>query len=954
MKGLVLSVILPLAAVAALAQGPDAPWRTIETKHFRIHYPAPYEAWTRQAASRLESVRALVADEVGFSPNQITDVLVENPYAEANGMTIPVLDHPRIILFTEPPGPESEIGNYVDWIDLLSVHEITHLVHMLRPSRNPVERLASRVLPLDPIALNTPRWVTEGYATVVEGRITGSGRPNSSIRAAILRSWAANGRLPSYAQLDSDRRFLGMSMAYLMGSAYLEWLEHRAGPDSLRKLWARLTARQRRNFDEAFEGVFGEKPERLYGRFVAEVTARAVAVESGAGLREGELWQEMTRASGDPAVSPDGTKIAYVIRQSKKPAKLVIASTAPQKEEERKYAKRIESMIERDPEDVAPVRAKPLPHKPLRSLIPPDGGDIESPRWTSDGRALLYTHRQPDRDGFLHHDLYLWSLDGGGVRRMTRGADVEDADSLADGRRVVAVRNRFGQSQLVIVELLTGEVRALTEPSVTRLPSHPRVSADGKRIAYAEHRDGVWHLVIREIGGGEEREISIPAGASIAEPEWSRTAPDEVFATLFAGGFIDIHRFHIGSDSTPVALTRTLGGAFESTPAPDGSIYFTALEPDGFVLRHIDATNLAELKPVAVEGSLTPVIPPPAVPPRTIESASLEPARPYGLGHQEIAVLAGGAIAPSVQATEVDLRLGDVAGRFDAVLAGAFGTAFSPRGAAIGAAFRGLPVEIGGQLFTIEQRPSEQPEAPFVSQALDLDQRGVDLHAAWRADFPRARAVIRGGVLGSEFRPAGGGEWHSRDLAFLDLGGGIRQIATAIRAEEQVRIESIHGRTEGSAWNELRVSARAGASLRGWRVAIAYDRAALSGATLPVDLLTLGGIPSTIVPDAAAANRISDPALPAATLIGTRYEGRRAELVLPFFPTTFFWQQHRLGPAGISPHDLALAGLEFQWTTGPIPLIRLPGVTLTAGAARILDDPLKGKTKGWLALRYRP
>src|SRR5437868_7134739 len=83
--------------------------------------------------------------------------------------------------------------------------------------------------------------VLEGYATVVEGRITGSGRPAGSLRAAILRKWAVSGRLPSYAQLNADRRFLGMSMAYLVGSAYLEWLEQRGGPESLRHLWARMT-----------------------------------------------------------------------------------------------------------------------------------------------------------------------------------------------------------------------------------------------------------------------------------------------------------------------------------------------------------------------------------------------------------------------------------------------------------------------------------------------------------------------------------------------------------------------------------------------------------------------------------------------------------------------------------------------------------------------------------------
>src|SRR5438105_115679 len=90
-----LILLLFAAATAARAQGPDAEWRTITTKHFRIHYPVAYEAWTKRAASRIESVRDAVVVQVGFDPQQVTDVLVENPVASANGETLPLLDAPR-------------------------------------------------------------------------------------------------------------------------------------------------------------------------------------------------------------------------------------------------------------------------------------------------------------------------------------------------------------------------------------------------------------------------------------------------------------------------------------------------------------------------------------------------------------------------------------------------------------------------------------------------------------------------------------------------------------------------------------------------------------------------------------------------------------------------------------------------------------------------------------------
>jgi len=216
--------LLILAGPALYAQAPSADWRTVETAHFRVHYPAGYEAWSMRAASRLESIREAVSKEVGFAPPQTVDVLVMNPVAQANGAALPLLASPRMIFFAEPPGPDEQLGAYGHWIDLLTVHEYAHTAHLLRPSRNPLERF---LLPLNPITLRAPRWVIEGYATVIEGRLTGAGRPTSTFRALVLRRWAEGGRLPTYGELNSSRRFAGMSMAYLMGSAFLEWLERR-------------------------------------------------------------------------------------------------------------------------------------------------------------------------------------------------------------------------------------------------------------------------------------------------------------------------------------------------------------------------------------------------------------------------------------------------------------------------------------------------------------------------------------------------------------------------------------------------------------------------------------------------------------------------------------------------------------------------------------------------------
>jgi hypothetical protein len=890
--GRTLSLLFALLIAPALAaQGPSADWQTIATPHFRVHYPRAYEQWSRSAAERLESIRDAVSREVGYAPRQVVDVVVMNPEAAPNGEAWPLLDTPRIIFFAEPPGPDEQLGAYGSWIEILAVHETAHIVHMLRPSRNPFERfIETSVLPIDPITLHAPRWVLEGYATVVEGRLTGAGRPSSTLRALILRRWAEGGRLPSYAQLNSDQRFLGMSMAYLMGSAFLEWLEARSGPDSLRHLWARMTARQRRSFDGAFAGVFGDRPDRLYGRFVAELTGSAMAIDRASTLVEGELWQETSRATGDPAVSPDGKQLAIVLRPREGPQKLVIWSTAAATEEEEKFEKRLREILTRDPEDVAPLRAKPLPRKAVHTLTMPDGGDVVSPRWTRDGKALVFAHRVRDTDGVLHFDLYRW--DTHTLTRITHLADVRDADPMSNGS-AVAVRSRFGASQLVNVDLQTGAVTPRGEASVDVVISHPRVSADGK-LAWVEHRGGRWTLVVNGAS------LALPGDA--ASPEWLDDAT--LVVSVANGGFAELHRVTL-TDNDRV-LTRTRGGAFDPAPVPasasDGRVFFMSLDPDGYVVRALATTNTPAPAPPAFNALLVPALPPAPPAPTVFATQPVSAPRPYGMGRQELAWFAGQDIAPRQHATQLGVRLGDLVGRMDTIAVVALASGDEPNGAALVTAWRGWPVELRAHVFETNRKD------------------GIELRGVWTRRGPQSRLTLEGGAL-------------SREFAFASASLVTQQVRGLLRVEENGRVEVDDGHARAIAG----VGVRKGAM----RIAARYqhDRGDV----------TLGGLASSVLPRSAYAHQVLDPALPLATLAGNGYDGWRIESTVPLLPFTAFYQRHELGATRLS-----VAGLELTLASEPLPILKIPALDLTLGAARILDAPLRGRTNWWLGMRWRP
>ena len=946
MRRMILFTLLLLLSPRVWSQAVHRHWRTLETAHFRLHFPAEYESWARRAAARLEGSRAAVEAAVGFEVKDRVEVLVMDPVASANGAALPILGSPRMVLWTTPPEASSSIGASRDWIELLTVHEQTHLAHILRPSRNSLLRAVEKLaLPFGPIVF-APRWVQEGYATVIEGELTGSGRPNGDFRAVLLRTLARNGRMPTYAQLSSDRRsWQGMSMAYLAGSAYLEWLRDRTGPDSLRHLWARMTARHRRSFSEAFRGVFGEPPQVLYGRFVAEVTGRAMEVEReiASSLREGELFQDLTWTTEPPHVSADGKKLLTVLRSRDRPSKMVVWSTEPDQKEEKKWMERIEKILKADPEDVAPLRTRPLPRKPLHTLETVSGAEPSAPRWNADG-SVIYVRREPDAAGFLHSDLFSWDPSRGEITRITRAADLSDPDPHPGGARALAVRNRHGFSQLVEIDLASREIVELTPPSIDRIYETPRWSPDGNLIAYVRHEQGRWRVIVREAAGGAERELPAPAEAMVMMPAWSADSR-QLFAVIGQQGFLEIQSIPVSGGAWQ-AVTRSHHGSIGPTVGGD-ELYYLSVEIDGLDIRRLRLPQ-ASLAPLAVRASLAPVVRP-AARSAAIGSFDVEvgPSTEYGMGRQEWSTIFGGAESPSSRTVELGIRLGDVLGRSDSILVGSLAGAGSERGVALATAWRGWPVALKAHLFTVDHDLSSQPGVPHGwNGPPGRDQRGIEL-SGQRTWFSLARRLdVNLGLLHQSVREDGAGSRSSATTGFFQP--RIRYTPSARGFHFSA---DLGGRWDGgeetSRWGaELAASIRKG----GTRAGVGYSH----HGTDDGDTLLLGGAPSSILPASARSERVLQPALPIGVLAGSEHEMQRATFDTGLLPAGLFFERHRMLSVSGSWRELSLAGAEITLLTDPLPIVKFPGLDLRLGAARIFDEPLEDETTFWLTMKWVP
>ncbi len=992
-----LNAVTSRQALAQRYTRPDARWVTFETPHFRFHAPEDLAGWTRAVAERMEAVRGAELRTVGYVPTARTDVVVDDPLNAANGSAYPFLDAPAVFLWPVPPDPRSYIGNTRSWGELLAVHEFAHIAHLTRPSRNARQRLLRALLPgrIGPISTRTTRWVWEGYATYVEGVVTGSGRPHAPLRAAVLRRWALDGALPSYAGMSGAGGYLGGSFAYVMGSAYLEWLGATRGDSSVTDVWRRLSARVNRSFDAAFTGVYGDGPATLYNRFVAQVTVAAAADRArldSAGRVEGALVQRLSRSTGDPAVSPDGRRIAIELANPDGPSRVVVwragADAARDTAADSAYARAQRRILQRDPEDVPAIRAYPFPRTPVATLLAVDGRSHHDPRWFADGRRVLLWRSEPTGEDVVRPDLFVWDTRTGALRRVTRGASVRDADPSPDGRSAAAVRCAAGRCDLVRVDLASGEVRTIVAGTFTRTWTRPRWSPDGRYLVSPVQDGGRWRLALVNVA-----DPAAPAGAyTFATPDDGAERYDAVFTadggslvyTSERGGVPNVTRLalegHAGAAAAERPLTRVTGAAFAAAPsAAEHAVYFLDLTPHGLDLRRVvpDSTpvrgDVVDLTPPA---TLLPRSPAAAVqatvasrPPVPVDTFAVTAVRQhaYGAGPRHYAGLPFGSATPDGFAVGLQLASLDPVGRVTWLLQG---LASDPRpwhGASLRAAWRGLPATITGEVFTASQSLDDRtrlagraPEDPAIARrtrytAAALFAAGERwlIAAPGGGRAPDVRLTGRLGVVAGRARQdsaAPATDDDGRRLALAEAGVRVGGERGDHGLYGLVGGQLAAGRTAGADWRRGTVNAAVGAY--GARYGLRLDGTyAAAGAAAPAyERPAVGGAAPGLFDPGVLSQRLVFPALP------TAYRAGRAAAVT------------RLAVTGttLAPYVAALtagdrlgawtrvAGVEARTATPFFPFARAPQSRLVAGVAEIFDGPLRDHTRGYVSAAFTP
>jgi len=432
------------------------------------------------------------------------------------------------------------------------------------------------------INVNPPLWFVEGMAEYLS---IGGVDPNT---AMWLRDASIEGKIPTIDQLENDPRIF----PYRYGQALVAFIGQRWGDEAIGAIMqgtlaggGGLEGSIKRVLGVDYKQLSNLWKDHIQKTYLPEVASRQKARDIAKEILTEDRSQGTLHLA--PALSPDGTEIAYFSEKNFYFVDMYLADVATGKVKHRllksSYSSNYETFrfinssgswspdgkyiavaAKRGPRDEILIIDVKRNKEARRIRVKLNG--VTTPSWSPDGRQLVFT----GYDGGLS-DLFLVNTDGSNLRRLTNDkyADLQPVWS-PDGTTIAFATDRgpetnfqtlrFGNMRVATYDVASGRIDELPGMELGKNVS-PQWSPDGQEIAFVSDRDGVSNVFLYDLHGRQVYQLTdLFTGAQGITPlspvlSWARGA-DRLAFVYYSRDQFDVY----GIDN-PRSMKRASGPA---------------------------------------------------------------------------------------------------------------------------------------------------------------------------------------------------------------------------------------------------------------------------------------------------------------------------------------------------------------------------------------------------------